>query len=423
MEPINTIKSTQKSFNKKSLSKKVEITGFLNTQEKKENFGIHNSLSKNQNNNENNSSKQNENSRKLSIYLGSYEGNLFSVELDLKSKELESYKFKVSENSLKVITHQSQFIFASGIDEMIHIYDMKKKEEKGLFVTYAGSISNIFIVKDFLLACGDDCNIPIWRMSDFSLLHTLKGHKKSVIGLSVHKSGKFCISSSKDNTLIVWNLMNGLKIIKYNLKNLICNKIIFLNDEEHAAIIFDFEIWIFNYMKNSESHEEWIEKKVKSPFRIFDVISVSEKIILFSNLGEIAIYSNIIKTEDCKDENPNKINDEFIRKQIDKPEKLDKEDLDIRIKALNFTRGKKLGLLNVIFSNNEIYVYDLNKIMNLENTIKIKDNINEDNDENINENTYEKNNNSSISVVKKFKSINLKTVDRLTCLDSQILNI
>ncbi len=359
-------------------------------------------------------------SKKLSIYLGSYEGNVYSVDFDLKSKELEMFKFKVSENSIKVITHQSQFIFASGIDEMIHIYDMKKKEEKGLFVTYAGSISNIFIVKDFLLASGDDCNIPIWRLSDFSLLHSLKGHKKSVVSLAVHKSGKFCISSAKDNTLIVWNLMNGLKIIKYNLKNLICNKIIFLNDEEHAAIVFDFEFWVFNYLKNSESHEDWIEKKIKSEFKIFDVIAVADKLVLFSNLGEIAIYEKTLEAE----------NDKVVRKQLDKPEKADKEDLDIRVKALNYVKEKKLGLLNVIYSNNEVYVYDLNKILNLENAKKGEnttdssnnkcsgngqnagnEEVNEDNKTNVN-----------ITVVKKFKSINLKTGDRLTCLDGQILN-
>ncbi len=376
------------------------------------------------NNSKENKIKEEIQNKKLSIYLGSYEGNLFSVELDLKTKETESYKFKVSENSLKVITHQSHFVFTSGIDEMIHIYDMKKKQEKGLFVTYAGSISNIFIVKDFLLACGDDCNIPIWRLSDFGLLHNLKGHKKGVVALAVHKSGKFCISSSKDNTIIVWNLMNGLKIIKYNLKNLICNKIVFCNDDDHAAIVFDYEFWIFNYLKNSEQHQEWIDKKVKSPFKIFDAIIIGDNILLFSHIGEIAIYEGV-KESNCKKKDNNiniedKLNideDAFVRKQLDKPEKADKEDLDIRIKAINSIKGKKLGLLNVIFSNNEIFVYDLNKILNLENFADKKKTSEERNEE---LNKTDNENKKNKSIVKKFKSINLKTGDRLTCLDSQI---
>jgi len=401
--------TNSKTFNKKNLTKTAQIapetsikflTNPLSTSNLKESTAE----------SDNKISQQPKN-KKLSIYLGSYEGNLYSVDLDLKTKELEMFKFKVSENSIKVITHQSQYIFASGIDEMIHIYDMNKKEEKGLFVTYAGSISNIFIVKDFLLASGDDCNIPIWRLSDFGLLHSLKGHKKSVVSLAVHKTGKFCISSAKDNTLIVWNLMNGLKIIKYNLKNLICNKIIFLNDEQHALIVFDNEFWIFNYLKNSELHQEWIEKKIKSDFKILDVISVADKLVLFSNLGEMAIYENALEAE----------NDKVVLKVLDKPEKVDKEDLEIRIKALNYVKEKKLGLLNVIYSNNEVYVYDLNKILNLDNARKTyktkKDNENTDEKEEDKEEV-----NANKVVVKKFKSINLKTGDRLTCLDGQILN-
>lgn len=372
---------------------------------------------KNINENKQNSDKP-EQSKELCLYLGSYEGNVFSIKLNLKTKDLEMFKFKVSENSIKVITHQSQFIFASGIDEMIHIYDMKKKEEKGLFVTYSGSISNIFIVKNFLLACGDDPEIPIWRLSDFSLLHTLKGHKKSVMALAVHKSGKFCISSSKDNTLIVWNLMNGLKIIKYNLKNLISNKIIFLNDDKHAAIIFDFEVWIFNYMKNSESHEDWIEKKIKNNFKIFDAFVIDKKMLLVSNLGELAIYENFVPEEGVQEKkeeengNNKSPNQEIklVYKKLDKPEKSDKEELDIRIKTVNYCKAKKLGLLTVIYSTNEVYVYDLNKILNLETAEKASV-------ENTNSELS-----SNMQVIKKFKSINLKTADRLTCIDTQISN-
>jgi WD40 repeat protein len=346
------------------------------------------------------SNKNEENlNKKLSVYIGSYEGNIFCVDLDLKTKDLDMYKFKVSENSMKVITHKNEFIFASGIDETVHIYDLNKREEKGLFMTYSGSISHIFIVKDFILACGSQSEIPIWRMSDFGLLHNLKGHKKDVICMAVHKSAKFAISSAKDNTLIVWNLMNGLKIVKYNLKNLICNKIIFFGDDKHVLIAFDFEVWIFDYMKTSrEDNEDWIEKKVKNSFKIFDVFIVGEKTILFGNLGEIIVYENLIKNENS-----------YIKK-LDKPEKFDKEDLDIRVKAIDLTKSKKLGLLSIIYSNNEIYIYDLIKILNNNNITK-----KEEKNENSNENENEKE-----DKIKKFKSIIIKTGDRLTCLNSQI---
>ncbi len=41
------------------------------------------------------------------------------------------------------------------------------------------------------------------------LLHTIKGHSKSVNGVTVTPDGKRVISASYDNTLKVWDLITG----------------------------------------------------------------------------------------------------------------------------------------------------------------------------------------------------------------------
>jgi WD40 repeat protein len=318
----------------------------------------------------------------IKFFLGSYEGKIYAVDIDLKEKIMKNtFAFKVSENSLRVLYTKDQYIFASGVDEIVHIYDMAKREDKGMFVTYSGTINTLQIVKGFFFAAGDEPTISIWRMSDFNLIHTLKGHKKGITHFAVHKTGKFCVSTAKDSNLIIWDLITGIKIIKYSLKNLMCHKILFLKSQKHVAIIFDLEVWIFDLLKNSENKEEWVKNKIKVDKKIFDAFVVKENLVLIHNDGEVKVYQDATNSEKYK---------KFL---LDIPVRTDSQDLDIRIKLVNMTSDTKRKLLNCIFTNSEIYIYDLNKLIKREE----KD-----------------------EKVKKFMRFNLKTSDRITCINTQI---
>lgn len=327
----------------------------------------------------------------MNFYLGSYEGRLIAVDIDLKSKKVSSNQaFKVSENSLKVITKKDSHIFASGIDEIIHIFDMNKKEDKGMVVTYSGSICNLKIVKNFLFASGDEQTISIWRMSDFNLVHNLKGHKSAVTAFEIHRSARFGISTARDSSLIVWNLVTGIKILKYNFKNnLVCNKIILVKDESLAVLIFEGEYWIFDFFKNSENYEDLILKKVKVKNKIFEAFVFKSSLFLIHSNGTYTVYNDFLEKDEIKEYN------------LEKPDKENEEDLDIRVKLVNTTQGKKFKLLNIVYSNNNIFIYDLNKIY------KVSTESSESNQE----------------VIKKYMIIDLKTSDRITCINSNISNI
>jgi len=275
---------------------------------------------------------------------------------------------------------------------------MEKKQDKGSVFTYSGSVTNLQIMKNYLFAAGDDPNIFIWRMADFNLIHSLKGHKAAVTHFVVHKSGKFCFSASRDNTFIIWNLVQGRKIIKYQFKNnLICNKILLVKKEKLAILIFDFEIWLFDFFKNSENYDDWVLKKIKIPQnaghpglnKINDAFTIKNTLFVIHSNGSIKIYTDIINEEE---------NNKYTEVKLEKPAKLNENDLDVKVKTFTISKNKKLKLLNVIFSNNEIYIYDLNKVLkNLE--------------------SFEDGENNEI---KKFYSTILKTADRITCVDSLV---
>jgi WD40 repeat protein len=327
----------------------------------------------------------------VQFFFGSYDGKIYSIQVDIGSKRvLSKFAFKVSENSIKVLCLNEEYIFASGMDEIIHIYDMSKKEDKGMIVTYAGSISNIQIVKNFLFAGGDEKLIPIWRMSDFNLVHNLKGHKGAITDFLIHQSGKFAVSASKDHSVVIWNLLTGVKITKYRFKNsMICHKLLFLKKEKFVVLVFDNEFWIFDLFKKSDNYEDWILKKVKVDTKICEAFVTKSKVCILHADGKLKIYGDIFNNEN------------FSKVSLEKPKILAENELDYRVKFINITEKKemKIKLLNVVFTNGEIYIYDLNKIIK-QSTSSV-------------ESEEEK-------IVQKYYSFDLKTSDRITCLNSKI---
>jgi WD40 repeat protein len=322
----------------------------------------------------------------LNLFLGSYEGKVFCVEMDLREKNLNTFSFKASDNSIKAISTSENFIFVSGVDEIIHIYDYKKKKELGTVVSYSGTITNIRIFKSFMFACGDDPTVSIWRMSDFSRVHSLKGHKKAITHFIVHKSGRFAISASRDNSVIIWNLLTGRALVKYRTKEMTCNKILFIKGQKLLILVFDNELWVFDLFKDTKEYDQYVIKKVNVDNKIFDAFVVKSDVIVFHADGTARVYFNILD-DDCT-EKP------FT---LAKPIKDDSDDLDVRVKLIDIALGEKFSLLNVVYSNNEIFIYDLNKI------VKRLSKTGEGGD------------------AAAFRTVNLKTSERITNISSQII--
>ena len=61
-----------------------------------------------------------------------------------------------------------------------------------------------------LLSGGKDGQLLVWRVKDWECVHTLLGHKPGpVTSVAVHPSGKVALSTSRDRSLRLWDLVNG----------------------------------------------------------------------------------------------------------------------------------------------------------------------------------------------------------------------
>lgn len=312
--------------------------------------------------------------KNIEIFMGTYEGKVICVRLNPKTKKTNSISFKSSENCLKVLKLQKNFLFATGNDEIIHIFDIKKLEDKGEIMSYNGTNNHLEIDRNFLLLGGSEKTISIWRMSDFSQILLLKGHQQSITAIKLHSSGRILLSASLDKSFIMWNMLTGIKIFRHSFSD-VCQKIIsFSKRHENIFVLcFEKEFILIDITKYSEGFNDTILRREQIDIKIIEIFCFKTNLYVFTSDNKVRIYKNLIDNE-CH---------ESFCLDIVKP---DVEE--IRIKLITSIQSKSFSIVLIMFSNNELYIYDLNKTNSKINTLK---------------------------QMKKFHSLNLHN-ERITCI-------
>ncbi|RLO06572.1 hypothetical protein DYB28_011761 [Aphanomyces astaci] len=136
---------------------------------------------------------------KLQIVAGTYEGMLYGWEAstkDLTGKKPKSalkmvYGYPAHTECIKALAmmmeHDGKTLLTGGNDEMIKIYNVKKKVEVGILMQHKGTITPL-------------------RLLSWGPSYQQVGPVNSI---AVHPSGKLAFSVSKDKTLRMWNLVKG----------------------------------------------------------------------------------------------------------------------------------------------------------------------------------------------------------------------
>ena len=367
----------------------------------------------------------------FSIYLGTYEGKIIVNNINIKTKEnISNFSFTSSQNAIRTIYHKSGSLFVSGTDEIIHMFDVNKKISEGDLMTYSGSINDIKINNNYLIVAGENNTIPIWRMNDFNNIFELKGHKKAINSIDIHSSGGILVSASRDKCVIIFDLLTGRKIEKFEF-DFICNKVELFDKDKYLMVVFDLHIYILDLMKNSNGNDNIIQK-LNFNKKILNAFVVKNKLIILFTDGDIITYKLNIKDEENineKNEKEEEINmdkdmDEIgeniininseLKINLEKPEKKSKNDLDIKARFVSICKIDKIRVITISYSNNEVYFYDLNKIIKYEEIETKKEEQKEKDEEKDKiENNY----------IKKYGKIEYNIPEKITAIDSELAKV
>ena len=362
----------------------------------------------------------------LSIYLGTYEGKLIVNNFNIKSKEnVSNFSFTASQNAIRTIYHKLNSLFVSGTDEVIHMFNVQKKLSEGDLMTYSGSVNDIKIHDNYLIVAGENNTIPIWRMRDFNNIIELKGHKKAINSIDIHSSGGFLVSGGRDNCVIIFDLLTGRKIEKFQF-DYICNKVELFDKDKYLMVSFDLHIFILDLMKSGNDN---IVQKLNFNKKIINSYIIKNKLIIVFTDGEIITYEVNIKEEennqnknndkneegkeekDKKEEKEKENDDEEkiirinseLKLLLEKPKKKNENDLEIRVRYVSISKIDKIKIITISYSNNEVYFYDLNRIVKFEELENKKEN--------------ESNNN----FIKKYGKIEYNIPGKITALDCELI--
>lgn len=162
----------------------------------------------------------------------SYEGSLFGWRKTAEDRDIAlHWGFHCCQGSLRAIAASSsgRYLVCGGSDERLHIFDMRTKRAIGELSKHTGVVTCVEFVGDefmlsgaevsyansiililILLFIAQDNTICIWRVRDWVCIHILGGHRSVINSIAVHPSGRIALSVSRDSTLRLWNLVEGM---------------------------------------------------------------------------------------------------------------------------------------------------------------------------------------------------------------------
>ncbi|EMR10505.1 hypothetical protein PNEG_01217 [Pneumocystis murina B123] len=165
----------------------------------------------------------------LRIIAGTYEGILYGIDVILSLKDDMKinihfnpvWMFESNHGCIHTIAIGGRYLVCGGVDEVIKLYDLRKKKDIGSLHHQSGTITGLvfssFTSPKFLISVSDDGTMAFFRTKDWLPLSTIKTHHGRINSISIHPSGKIALTVGSDKNIRLWNMMTGKKAGRYNL--------------------------------------------------------------------------------------------------------------------------------------------------------------------------------------------------------------
>ncbi|SCZ91328.1 BZ3500_MvSof-1268-A1-R1_Chr1-2g01337 [Microbotryum saponariae] len=106
-----------------------------------------------------------------------------------------------------------KWLVSGGTDEMIKVWDLKRRKEVGSLESgeMRGTITTLSFVpsRGMLMCATTDSTIALYRVRDWVLLRSLKGHQGKVNSIDPHPAARVALSVGADRMLRMWDLVAG----------------------------------------------------------------------------------------------------------------------------------------------------------------------------------------------------------------------
>jgi protein MAK11 len=160
----------------------------------------------------------------MALIAGSYERFLFGFSHPASFRNKEGFELKsmftypAHKGVVKSLACGGPFVVSGGADDLIHLYDLKFEKDLGFLVNPGvGAITamEFFTPKDafrptHLLAGCADGTLSVWSVGDgWQCMKTLRGHRHEVSSIAIHETGVLALTTSRDKTLRLWDLIKG----------------------------------------------------------------------------------------------------------------------------------------------------------------------------------------------------------------------
>lgn len=141
---------------------------------------------------------------------GAYDGTLHGWQTSSTPTLLAlAFAFKPHESCVRALASFEKSAASAGSDQSIELYDLDKKRiVDRLSGVHEYDVTALAFVSEKFLVSGDSQGrLLVWK--DRRVIHELKGHKQTsaVTSIAVHPSGRVALSTAKDNSLRLWNLV------------------------------------------------------------------------------------------------------------------------------------------------------------------------------------------------------------------------
>ena len=197
---------------------------------------------------------------KFLISIGSYERTIYGIDVEeviSQEKESEpviiSLKGKVGfaipahNGYIKCIASCPKYLVSGGVDEVIRIFDLKKRKDIGSINQHDGSIKALdFYESSHLISAADDGLVVVHRTKDWECLEVLKKHKNPIQDMQIHPTGKLAVAIDDAKNLTLWNLITGKMAYSSKVPSLgKIDKIVWSGTGRYYALIGETHLLVY----------------------------------------------------------------------------------------------------------------------------------------------------------------------------------